>query len=141
LKSTSVPFSKKADLAVAFSRYHPDVGPTLEKVRSRWDDLCLSQMTDAYTQTIPMQCGFEIKERGGDSNEADLQLGIWSSAGLQLLQRNFAAVSGSGLCLPFVGVTVVGHEWRIHIAWRDESGAVVSCVHSIVLARVRNADI
>ncbi|PVH90763.1 hypothetical protein DM02DRAFT_547155 [Periconia macrospinosa] len=79
-------------------------------------------MTDAYTQTVPLQCGFEVKERGGDSNEADMQLGIWSAAGLQLLKQQRSAVTGSGEILPFVGGTIVGHEWRVHIAWKDEKG-------------------
>jgi hypothetical protein len=125
-KSTSLPFSKKADLAIAFSRRHPETGPLVDKVRSRWNDFSLSQMTDAYTQTVPLQCGFEVKERGGDSNEADMQLGIWSAAGLQLLKQQRSAVTGSGGILPFVGGTIVGHEWRVHIAWKDEKGGVVS---------------
>src|SRR4051812_43202360 len=102
-KSTSLPFSKKADLAIAFSRKHPEIGPLVDKVRSRWNDFSLSQMTDAYTQTVPLQCGFEVKERGGDSNEADMQLGIWSAAGLHLLKQQRLAVTGSGEILPFVG--------------------------------------
>ncbi|KAF2457338.1 hypothetical protein BDY21DRAFT_39216 [Lineolata rhizophorae] len=123
-KSTSLPFSKKADLAVAFSRKHPDVGPLVDKVRSRWNDFSLSQMIDAYTQTVPLQCGFEVKECGGDSNEADMQLGIWSAAGLQLLKQQRSAVTGSWEILPFVGGTIVGHEWRVHITWKDENGGV-----------------
>jgi hypothetical protein len=95
-------------------------------VRFRWNDFSLSQMMDAYTQTVPLQCGFEVKERGGDSNEADMQLGIWSAAGLQLLKQQRSAMTGSGEILPFVGGTIVGHEWRVHIVWKDESGGVVS---------------
>ncbi|KAH8707021.1 hypothetical protein GQ44DRAFT_493367 [Phaeosphaeriaceae sp. PMI808] len=83
-------------------------------------------MTDAYTQTVPLQCGFEVKERGGDSNEADMQLGIWLAAGLQLLKHQRLAVIGSGDILPFVGGIIVGHEWRVHIAWKEENGGVVS---------------
>jgi len=128
-KSTSLPFSTKADLAVAFSRKYPDVELFVDKVRSRWNDFSLSQMTDAYTQTVPLQCGFEVKERGGDSNEADMQLGIWSAAGLQLLKQQRLVITGSGEILPFVGGLVVGHEWRFHIAWKDDSGGVVS--HSV----------
>jgi hypothetical protein len=83
-------------------------------------------MMDAYTRTVPLQCGFEVKERGGDSNEADMQLGLWSAAGLQLLKQQRLAVTGLGEILPFVGATAIGHEWKVHISWKDENGSVVS---------------
>lgn len=53
-------------------------------------------MMDAYTRTVPLQCGFEVKEHGGDSNEADTQLALWSAAGLQLLRQQRLAVTGLG---------------------------------------------
>ncbi|KAH8723058.1 hypothetical protein GQ44DRAFT_774340 [Phaeosphaeriaceae sp. PMI808] len=142
-KSTSLPFIKKADLAVAFSHNHLEIGATINEVRSTWNNFGLSQMTDAYTQTVPLQCGFEVKERGGDSNEADMQLGLWSSAGLQLLQLQYSMVGSLGMVLPFVGVTVVGHEWRIHITWKDQDGCVfnVSRWRDLVLSTASEPEI
>ena len=81
---------------------------------------------DVYTRTVPLQCGFEVKERGGDSNEADMQLGLWSAAGLQLLKQQRLAVAGLGEILPFVGGAIIGHEWKVHISWKHENGSVVS---------------
>ena len=87
-------------------------------------------MSDAYTSTIPLVCGIEVKESGGDYNEAVTQLGIWSAACLEKLMqlrrsssRN-ATDSGEYL-LPIVGWTVVGHEWKLHICWKSMDGAVV----------------
>lgn len=93
-------------------------------------DLCLSQMTDAYTSTVPLACYLEVKEQG-DYNEAILQLGIWCAVGLERLRglRTLGKLdSGSGLeeeLPPFLGWTVVGHNWKFHISWKDEDGNVV----------------
>lgn len=76
---------KKADLALAFSSDHPAVARALEPVYKANPDLALSQMTDVYTSTVPLVCGLEVKEQGGDYNEAVLQLGIWCAAGLERL--------------------------------------------------------
>ena len=43
----------------------------------------LSQMSNAYTSTVVLGCGMEVKESGGDYNEAVMKLGIWCSAGLE----------------------------------------------------------
>lgn len=90
-------------------------------------------MADAYTSTVPLVCGMEIKESGGDYNEAVMQLGIWSAAGLEKAKRlggrervaSIAAEAGT-VSEPFLGWTVVGHEWRLHIAWKEPGGRVVS---------------
>jgi len=79
-------FAKKADLALAFSSDHLSVAAAIEPVQKANPDLCLSQMTDAYTSTVPLACCLEVKERGGDHNEAVLQLGIWGAAGLERLR-------------------------------------------------------
>jgi hypothetical protein len=89
-------------------------------------------MTDAYTNTVPLVCGVEVKESGGDYNEAVMQLGIWSAAGLEKVLALSGGVgeteveSGAGAGgEPFLGWTVVGHEWRLHIAWKELGGRVV----------------
>lgn len=105
----------------------------MEPVYNVNPDIALSQMTDAYTSTVPMVCCLEVKERGGDYNEAIIQLGIWCAAGLERL-RGLRALGGcnSGGDLdeeelpPFLGWTVVGHDWKFHISWKDAGGNVVS---------------
>jgi len=130
-KHISQSFAKKADLALAFSCDHPSVAAAIEPVQKANPDLCLSQMTDAYTSTVPLACCLEVKEGGGDYNEAILQLGIWCAAGLERLRGlRTLAESDSGSDLeelpPFLGWTVVGHDWKFHISWKDEGGNVVS---------------
>lgn len=85
-------------------------------------------MTDAYTSTVPLVCGIEVKEPGGDYNEAIMQLGIWSAAGLEKVRGlGGRTADGTAAGEPFLGWTVVGHEWRLHIAWKEPRGRVVSC--------------
>ncbi|PBP19287.1 hypothetical protein BUE80_DR009523 [Diplocarpon rosae] len=129
-KHISQSFAKKADLALAFSCDHPSVAAAVEPVQKANPDLCLSQMTDAYTSTVPLACCLEVKEGGGDYNEAILQLGIWCAAGLERLRglRTLAEPnSRSDLeeeLPPFLGWTIVGHDWKLHISWKDEGGNV-----------------
>lgn len=126
-------FAKKADLALAFSSDHPVVAKAIEPVHKANPDMALSQMTDAYTSTVPLVCCLEVKERGGDYNEAIIQLGIWCAAGLERLRglwthgrsssrRDSEEIEGLP---PFLGWTVVGHDWKFHISWKDMSGNVV----------------
>ena len=134
-KHASQSFAKKADLAFAFSSDHPTVATTIEPVHKANPDMALSQMTDAYTSTVPLVCCLEVKERGGDYNEAIIQLGIWCAAGLERLRGLWAiSQSNTGRDLeekeeelpPFLGWTVVGHDWKFHISWKDAGGNVVS---------------
>jgi hypothetical protein len=83
-------------------------------------------MTDAYTKGVIHGCGVEIKPSGGDYDEAVVQLGIWCAAGLRQRQSLRPAVVSASL-QPLVGWTVVGHEWKLHLSWRDDqTGEVVS---------------
>lgn len=145
--STTTSFAKKADLALAFSLSHPEVLRTLEPIHTRYPELTLSQMEDAFTMRVPLVAGVEVKEPGGSYSDATVQLGVWCAAGLEKLSRlreeaherrtNEALEvdnppSGEGgverdeELPPFVGWTVVGHDWKFHIAWKDSSGKVVS---------------
>ncbi|KAH6704319.1 hypothetical protein BKA61DRAFT_680573 [Leptodontidium sp. MPI-SDFR-AT-0119] len=108
-KHISQSFAKKADLALAFSSDHPSVATAIEPVQKANPGLSLSQMTDAYTSTVHLACCLEVKERGGDYNEAILQLGICFEKELP----------------PFLGWTVVGLDWKFHISWKDEGGNVI----------------
>jgi hypothetical protein len=82
-------------------------------------------MIDAYTSTVPLICGIEVKEGGGDYNEAITQLAIWSAAGLEKV-RSLNPMLGYEDLKPFVGWTIIGHEWKLHLAWREGDGRVVS---------------
>jgi hypothetical protein len=125
-------FAKKADLALAFSSDHPTVATAIEPVHKANPDTALSQMTDAYTSTVPLVCCLEVKERGGDYNEAIIQLGVWCAAGLERLRglwtlsRNDSGRDPEEELPPFLGWTVVGHDWKFHISWKDAGGNVVS---------------
>jgi len=144
---TSISFAKKADLALAFSPSHPEVFRTLEPVHNQYPELSLSQMDDAYTMRVPLVAGVEVKERGGSYNEATVQLGVWCAAGLEKLRRlreerhekrlresgevdeplrREGEGEGGPELPPFLGWTVVGHEWKLHVVWKDGSGNVVS---------------
>jgi hypothetical protein len=103
--------------------------------------MALSQMTDAYTSTVPLVCCLEVKERGGDYNEAIIQLGFWCAAGLERLRGQWTlSRNDSGRDLEeelplFLGWTVVGHDWKFYISWKDAGGNVVSslpplCAHT-----------
>jgi hypothetical protein len=76
-------------------------------------------MTDAYTSTVVLGCGIEVKGSGGDYNEATIQLGIWCSAGLEKLQ-SMITTDTAETQKPLLGWTVIGHEWKLHIAWKDQ---------------------
>ena len=81
-------------------------------------------MSDAYTSSVVLGCGVEIKESGGDYNEAVLQLGIWCSAGLQK-RGELSTIDISPSQKPLLGWTIIGHEWKLPFSWRDEAGNVV----------------
>lgn len=142
---TSTSFAKKADLALAFSLSHPEIFRTLEPIHIQCPELSLSQMEDAYTMRVPLVAGVEVKERGGSYNEAIVQLGVWCAAGLEKLRRlreegykkrtrargemdEPPRIEGETEeereLPPLVGWTVVGHEWKLHIVWKDGSGKV-----------------
>jgi len=125
LPHNSLAVARKADLAIAFSPYDEDVGPAIQSYLHGSPDIALSQMQDAYTSTIPLVCGIEVKQAGGDSNEGLTQLAIWSTAGLEKteqLRRRRIAHDIRGIPLPVMGVVVVGHTWDFYMIWREESG-------------------
>lgn len=58
-------------------------------------------MTDVYTSIVPLACGVEVKEGGGNYNEAIIQFGVWSTAGLRKIASLGQIEENEGL-LPFV---------------------------------------
>ncbi|MCJ1476734.1 hypothetical protein MMC13_005403 [Lambiella insularis] len=122
LPETILPFARKADLALSFNPFHARVKTTIDEVYCARPGLNLSQMSDAYTSTVVLGCGLEVKESGGDYNEATMQLGVWSAAGLEKMQ-SMLDMTSSGVIMPLLGITAIGHEWKIHIAWKvDKNG-------------------
>lgn len=97
---------------------------------------------DASTSQRPVACGLEVKEQGGDYNVAVMQLGIWCAAGLELVRTLWEEGSNAegrvNTLRPMVGWTVVGHDWKLHIAWKEADGSVVSfplgsCSHGVLI--------
>jgi hypothetical protein len=125
----SVPFAKKADLALAFSPHNDITELGIRNFAQSYPGVSLSQMQDAYTSTVPLVCGFEVKETGGNYNEAVMQLGIWSAAGLEKIRQLKLGRSTAHL-QPFIGWTVIGHEWKLHLAWKEQNGQVVCVLQS-----------
>lgn len=125
LPDTVFPLARKADLALSFNPYHPDVEDQWDDLRMEHPGLSLSHMTDAYTSTLVLGCGIEVKESGGDYNEAIMQVGVWSAAALEKW-RTFTDPSSAPNLQPDLGFTVFGHEWKLHISGKSlESGETV----------------
>ncbi|KAI6712294.1 hypothetical protein JHW43_005151 [Diplocarpon mali] len=142
----SLSFKQKADLAFSFSLRHSAVQSAIAPIQRHWPNLALSQMADPYTRTVPMVGGVEVKETGGDYNEAVLQLAVWCAAGLEAVQGLWQLARAEGgdamddmreqggegggqykeTVPPFFGWTVIGHDWKLHIAWKSAAGDVVS---------------
>lgn len=138
LPTTSLAIAKKADLALAFSPYDQNIGPIIQSYLSRNPGSTLSQMQDAYTSLIPLVCGLEVKQAGGDSNEGLTQLAIWATAGLEKVEQLRRSSPGNGrprMIQPVVGIVVVGHTWDFYIVWREETGRTVSYTPLVLAIR------
>jgi hypothetical protein len=126
LPDSTFPLARKADLALAFNPYHPDIKGPWDDVRMKHPGICLSHMSDAYTSTLIFGGGIEAKESGGDYNEAIMQLGVWSAAALEKLCSLTEPTSTQDL-RPYLGFTMIGHEWKLHISWKVlDTGETVS---------------
>ncbi|KAK4978311.1 hypothetical protein LTR28_006310 [Elasticomyces elasticus] len=84
-RSPSMPFrfTKKADLTLNLRGRHPSVRQDITNARQRIPSLTLSHLKDAYTSRVSIVAGIEVKEPGGSSNDAILQLSIWTAAALE----------------------------------------------------------
>ncbi|KAF1352476.1 hypothetical protein BDV97DRAFT_147398 [Delphinella strobiligena] len=77
-------------------------------------------MSDLYTSTVPLVSAVEVKRYGGDTAEAELQLGTWQAAALAHFHCMFVGQDGRiSTSLPQIGWSVIGHTWAFHIAWKD----------------------
>ncbi|KAI4732663.1 hypothetical protein E4T50_16770 [Aureobasidium sp. EXF-12298] len=89
------------------------------------EQLFLSPMTDAYTATLPLVCGLEVKRLDGSEEEAQLQLMVWQTAMLAHLDYLREIGGSPDLPLPpVVAWTVTNHSWRFYVAWKQLDGAV-----------------
>ncbi|TIA33120.1 hypothetical protein D6C78_07769 [Aureobasidium pullulans] len=89
------------------------------------EQLFLSPMTDAYTATLPLVCGLEVKRLDGSEEEAQLQLMVWQTAMLAHLDYLRKIGGSPDLPLPpVVAWTVTNHSWRLYVAWKQLDDAV-----------------
>ncbi|KAG9764420.1 hypothetical protein D6C78_10086 [Aureobasidium pullulans] len=110
---------KRTEFAIGVdteSGLHADADP---------EQLFLSPMTDAYTATLPLVCGLEVKRLDGSEEEAQLQLMVWQSAMLAHLDYLRKIGGSHNLPLPpVVAWTVTNYSWRFYVAWKQLDGAV-----------------
>lgn len=99
--------NRKSDLAIAY-------GPKSAELAQIYGRAPLSHMADAFTSTVPVALPIEVKRAGGDMEEAEVQLAVALGSALQF------QASQQNARLPHLGLTVVGHDWRVYIAsWLD----------------------
>ena len=119
--ATSSP-TKNLDLAIAIvPSLHCHDAIIVEQALKRHGRI--SQMTDVYSSTVPLVCGIEVKDTGGDKNEAIAQLAIWSTTSLRHVKKTIGLPAIK--LLPFVGWTVIGHRWDLYITWLKSDDGVV----------------
>lgn len=117
--------SKKADFVLAFSGDdNCDVRRVYENFKSSNNGATLSPMTDAYTSGLALACAIELKEAGGKTTEAEMQLAVYHAAMLwkireliNMRRRTPMAMEEVDSLVPsVVGWTVIGHKWSLYIS-------------------------
>lgn len=138
---------KKVDLAIIFSDSEPDLNMLYSKIMEKD---AVSELCQSEDPTLCEFCQFgaiEVKSPDGSYYGASVQLAIWLAAGLEKTRqlRKFAtakdhdhitrlkAASQEEPLLPNVGISVNGHVWNLHVAWKGIDGAVVSNLHLLFL--------
>ena len=114
---------------MAFSDDDPDTNELYMKVFRAHPKLCISQTKDATVGHLAQLSAFEVKSPDSTYNAASIQLATWWAAGLEKMRqlaRQPVETSEDDELLPFVGCTVVGHHWDLHIAFKKRNGQVVS---------------
>ncbi len=126
--------SRKVDLAFTFSDRHHEAAALYRRYFRLAPDGALSQLNDAQLARVALPACVEVGPATKSYLESSLQLGIWCFTGLQKIQelRQHAVPlrrrSGSNLgdpnpdgcddCLPIVGWTAIGLDWKLHIAFK-----------------------
>lgn len=126
---------RKADFALAFRARGfggggvvrlGDVDQEYEGFSGRFTSSSVSPLQDAYTETVALAWVVEVKQPGGDMNEATIQLAILHAAVLRKL-RSLMVLTGVRLEMPsLVGWVVVGHKWECFVTSMAADGAIVS---------------
>lgn len=127
VNDTAIP-AKKADLAIALSNTNQDVRALYHKIRTKEPTIQLSQMSETSVSRLTLPGCVEVGEPGKSYLEAALQLGVWCYAGLKKLeelQSQSGSIGNSGDTLLF-GFAAVGTDWKLHFAYNEEGGGVVS---------------
>lgn len=83
----------------------------------------ISQTTDAFTKRVLLFSGMEIKSDDGGKKEALAQLAVWLAAGLEKIRQLGEQLKDEGedsinWMLPSLGLTVIGHDWYIYLAYK-----------------------
>jgi hypothetical protein len=94
----------------------------------------MSQTTDAFTKRILLFSGMEVKLDDGGNKEALAQLAIWLAAGLEKIRQLGEQVKGEGedsinWMLPSLGLTIIGHDWYIYLAYKVGHEVVSTFLH------------
>ena len=135
---------KKVDLAIAFSDTESQFGWIYDEAKNRNDDIALCQTEDASFRRLSQFGAVEVKSPDGSYYESSVQLAIWLAAGLEKsrqlteLARINTSQPESGTrdkgasLLPYLGISVVGHVWNLHVAWKSADGTVVRRSHCAI---------
>lgn len=93
--------------------------------------LTLSHIIDEYSRNVCFAYAVEVKSaRSADSQEARSQKGIFTAAWLIKRAELITLTSASPGSLPVPCLAILGHEWRLHIAWVSDQNEIVSKFHS-----------
>ena len=117
------PLDKNIDYGLAF-RPESSGFASLYQQTSMRDNICLCQMNDLYTEKMVLMAGLEVKPARGAELEATVQLALWLAAGLSCRSQLLAAVGTNAKAMdtvPLLGWTVVGHEWKLYMAYMDKT--------------------
>ncbi|KAL3477471.1 hypothetical protein BJX99DRAFT_269872 [Aspergillus californicus] len=117
--------SKKADYTLSFCCHDSLVRDFYNKISLGGHGYQISQTTDAFTKRILLFSGMEVKSDEGSKKEALAQLAIWLAAGLEKIRQLGEQVKGEGegedstnWLLPSIGLTIIGHDWYIYLAYK-----------------------
>ncbi|TKX25036.1 hypothetical protein C1H76_2692 [Elsinoe australis] len=134
-------FDKRIDFAIAFDIESERVKELQSITRHAGSNgsVTLSQMSDTYTQLLPLFCPIEVKRRGGNSEEAELQLAIWQASALRHRCIKYNEPLKTAQLTPYLGVpqiswTVVGHTWTPHLSW-------YTAEEGLILVPINGADL
>ncbi|KAF4547267.1 Mur ligase middle domain-containing protein [Elsinoe fawcettii] len=117
-------FDKRVDFAIAFDIDSDRVKAIHDTTRQAGSNtsLTFSHMSDTYTQLLPLTCPIEVKRKGGNSEEAELQLAIWQAGAFRHRSIEWNEPLEIVRLVPWgeipqISWTVVGHTWTPYLSW------------------------